>query len=70
MVDVGARMRVFRLALMAATMVAVVLVTSASAARSTCTSGASSIGPAVLVNGQLDAAQSDLTPRTEACLPN
>jgi hypothetical protein len=55
---------------MAATMVAVVLVTSASAARSTCTSGASSIGPAVLVNGQLDAAQSDLTPQTEACLPD
>ena len=70
MVDVGARMRVFRLALMAATMVAVVLVTSASAARSTCTSGASSIGPAFLVNGQLDAAQSDLTPQTEACLPD
>ena len=49
---------------------AILVVTSASGARHTCTSGASSIGPAVLVNGQLDAAQSDLTPRTEACRPD
>jgi hypothetical protein len=69
-VEVGTRIRLFRLALLAAILVAVAFVTSASGARSTCTSGASSIGPAVVVNGQLAAAQSDLTPRTEACLPN
>ena len=70
MVDAGACRRLFRLALLAAILVAVVFVTSASGARRTCTSGASSIGPAVLVNGQPDAAESDLTPQTEACLPN
>ena len=70
-VGVGARSsRLFRLVLLAAVLVAVVFVTSASGARSTCTSGASSVGPAVLVNGQLDLARSDLTPQTEACLPN
>jgi hypothetical protein len=70
LVDVRARARVFRIALLAAILVAIVVVTSASGRRSACTAGASSIGPAVVVNGQLDAAESDLTPQTEACLPD
>lgn len=34
-----------------------------------CTGGVSSVRPVVLVNGQLFADQSDLTPSTEVCVP-
>jgi hypothetical protein len=62
------RLRLFRLALLAAILVAVIVVTSAGGASPKCTAGVSSVGPAVLVNGQLATDQSDLTPVTQACL--
>jgi hypothetical protein len=70
-VVIRARERLFRLALLlAAVVVAVFVLTAAAGASSNCTYGVSSVGPAVLVNGQLATAQSDLTPSTEACLQN
>jgi hypothetical protein len=70
-VVIRARERLFRLALLlAAVVVAVFVVTAAAGASSTCTYGVSSVGPAVLVNGQLATGQSDLTPHTESCLRN
>jgi hypothetical protein len=69
-VVIRGRIRLFRVALCAAVLVAVVVVTAADGASSNCTYGVSSVGPAVLVGGQLATGQSDLTPRTEACLHN
>ena len=69
-VIVRARIRLFRLALLAAVLCAVCVATSAAGASPppTCTFGVSSVGPVVLINGQLAVDQSDLTPATEACL--
>lgn len=47
-------------------LVAVVLVTTATADRPVCTHGVSSIGPVTLTHGHLGG---DMTPHTEACLP-
>jgi hypothetical protein len=67
-----AHTKLLRLALLAALLVTVAVVTSTggASAAGNCTSGVSSVGPAVLVDGQLAADQSDLTPSTEACLPD
>jgi hypothetical protein len=62
------RIRLFRLALLAAVLVALAAVTSADGGLSDCRYGVSSVGPAVINGGQLATSQSDLTPHTEACL--
>ena len=49
-------------------LVAAVLAVTSTAARSTCTHGASSIGPIVLVHGHLAKRQSSMTPHSSACL--
>ena len=59
--------RLIRLALLGA-LAALVLVLTAAAPPPACHEGASSLGPAVLVNGHLNRQQSDLTPETDACL--
>jgi len=66
------RIRLLRLALLATVLVAVCVATSAAGASPspTCTYGVSSVGPAVLIEGQLAVDQSDLTPATAACLQN
>ncbi len=59
--------RMIHLALLGA-LVAVVLVVPAAAGPVACTHGASSVGPAVLINGRLARQQSDLRPHTAVCL--
>lgn len=51
---------------LAGALIAAVVVTTATADRSGCTHGVSSIGPVTLTHGRLSG---DTTPRTEACLP-
>jgi hypothetical protein len=58
-------MKLLRLALLAA-LIAVVVVTTATADTPVCTHGVSSVGPVTLTHGQL---RGDTTPRTEPCLP-
>ena len=60
--------RLFRLALLAG-LIAAVVVATAAAGPAPCTQGVSSVGPVVLTNGQLDQSKSELTPHTQACLP-
>lgn len=57
-----------RLALLGALLAVVFVVTGAGPAAPTCDEGTSSVGPAVLIDGHLDRQQSDLTPRSDACL--
>lgn len=57
--------RLLRLVLVAA-LVAVVVVTTATADSPVCTHGVSSVGPVTLTHGRLGG---DTTPHTEACLP-
>lgn len=59
--------RLVRLALLAV-LVGIVVVTTAAAGPSACSHGASSVGPVVLINGQLANDKTNLTPYTEACL--
>jgi len=49
-------------------LLALVLVVTAAAAPPACTQGASSVGPAVLIDGHLVRQRSDLTPHTVPCL--
>lgn len=58
-------MKLLRLALLAA-LIAVVVVTTATADTPVCTHGVSSVGLVTLTHGQL---RGDTTPRTEPCLP-
>ena len=58
--------RLLRLILIGA-LIAVVVVTTATADSPACTHGVSSIGPVTLTHGHLSG---DTTPHTEACLPN
>jgi hypothetical protein len=58
-------MKLLRLAVLAA-LIAVVVVTTATADTPVCTHGVSSVGPVTLTHGQL---RGDTTPRTEPCLP-
>ena len=57
--------RLLRLVL-AGALIAVVVVTAATADTPTCTHGVSSIGPVTLTHGHLSG---DTKPHTEACLP-
>jgi hypothetical protein len=50
--------------------IAVLLVATPAAGGPACTSGASSVGPAVLVHGHLDRDKSDLDPHLRACVPH
>jgi len=59
--------RLIQLALLGV-LVAMVLVMTAAATPPACTEGASSVGPAVLINGHLDRPRSDLRPHTDLCL--
>lgn len=61
--------RLLRLALLAALVALVVVLTAAAGPPRDCTHGASSVGPAVLIKGHLAHQRSDLTPRTDPCLP-
>jgi hypothetical protein len=56
-----------RLALVAV-LIGILFVATAAAGPSSCTHGASSVGPAVLVNGRLATDRSDLSAHTQACL--
>jgi hypothetical protein len=67
-VVIRGRIRLFRVALCAAVLVAVVVVTAADGASTGCSYGVSSVGPVVVVAGHLAADRSDLTPQTEACV--
>ena len=58
--------RIIKLALLAA-LIAVVVVTTATADTPVCTHGVSSVGPVTLTHGRLSG---NTTPQTEACLPN
>ena len=58
--------RLLRLILIGA-LIAVVVVTTATADSPACTHGVSSIGPVTLTHGHLSG---DISPHTEACLPN
>lgn len=60
----------FNFALLAAVLMAAVAVTAVAGAPRDCTDGSSSIGPAVLTNGHLNRAESNLKPHTTACHPN
>jgi hypothetical protein len=62
--------KLLRLGPLAAVLTGIVFVTSAAAAPSLCTHGASSIGPAVLIHNRLAKSQSDLVPHVEGCLPH
>ena len=57
-----------RLVVLAAALVPIVFVPSASGSPSRCRQGSSSVGPAVLVHNHLARSQSDLVPRTKGCL--
>jgi len=61
--------RLVWLALLSA-LVAVVVAATAAGDRPRCTHGVSSAGPVVLIHGHLDPRRSELTPHTQACLPN
>lgn len=58
--------RLLRLVLMGV-LIAVVVVTTATADSPACTHGVSSIGPVTITHGHLSG---DTRPHTEACLPN
>jgi hypothetical protein len=57
--------RLLRL-IMVGALIAVVVVTTATADSPVCTHGVSSVGPVTLTHGQF---RGDTTPHTEACLP-
>jgi hypothetical protein len=57
--------RLLRLVLVAA-LIAIIVVTTATADTPVCTHGVSSVGPVTLTHGHLTG---DTTPHTEACLP-
>jgi hypothetical protein len=57
--------RLLRLVLVGVVL-AIVVVTTATADSPVCTHGVSSVGPVTLTNGRLS---DDATPHTEACLP-
>jgi hypothetical protein len=57
--------RLFRLALLAG-VIAVIVVTTATADTPVCTHGVSSVGPVTLTHGHVEGYT---TPRTETCLP-
>jgi hypothetical protein len=57
--------RLLRLALFAV-LIAVLVVTTATADTPVCTHGVSSVGPVTLTHGHLSG---NTTPRTDACLP-
>ena len=62
--------RMLRLALATAILVAIVSATSAAGSPSRCRHGVSSIGPAVVIHAHLVKAQSDLAPHRAACVRN
>lgn len=66
MVATGWVARLLRLLLIGG-LIAVVVVTTATADSPSCTRGVSSIGPVTLTHGRLSG---DTRPHTEACLPN
>lgn len=60
--------RLLRLALLGVAVALVLAVTAAAGPSRECIQGASSVGPAVLINGHLVRDRSDLTPQAEACV--